>query len=264
MQTDSFQLSHEELLVLLGMLGLPAPLALGPQPAAGYAPAGARALLVGALGSLVARGLVETGDSAASAPRIEPWLMRALRACALAEGCLIIAERRRTLRRTLHLSVAGDAMVLHSSPLPRVHRFETLATADAAGERLAAALGGVTGHAIAGLGAPAAALCAAMDAAEDDARPEASALLVGAGVPLREAGPFLDALGRAPGRFAIGGVRRLRGAQPEAKGAVAICGSAGTWWGSTTPAAPLLRLVPADRAALRAELDAMFAWVCAA
>jgi hypothetical protein len=259
MRADPFQLSHEELLVLLGLLDLPAPLSLGPHPAAGYASPGAQALLVGALGSLVARDFVEPARERTLA--VAPRIASTLRACALAESCLVIVERRGAVQRTRHLNAADGALVLHSSPLPRVHRFEPLAGVVAAREWLADAIGVTPSAALVELTAPATALQAALDAVDDGAPDDAQALLVGTGADVCAVQAFIAALGAAPGRFALGAVRGLRDEAAEARGCLAISGAHGAWCCLTPPQATALHLHPVCPSGMRHELDATLTWL---
>lgn len=259
-ESIAIQLSHAELLLLLGLLGLPAPLALGPLPAAGH-DAGVREQLAGALVGLVARELVQLDANPSQAPVPVAHLDAILRTIALPSSCLVVAERRGELRRAAHLSAHAGALVLHTSPMPRVHRLEPIADAAAAGAQLAAMLGAPSAPIGLALSLPAEALASSIDAAEAGEDAAAHALLCAAGVPGAEAVAFLAALGNAPARFAIGALRGLRGERPEALGALAIRGAHGAWWSPTGHSGGPLRLAPVAPHELRRELDALLGWM---
>lgn len=260
MHSDAIQLSHEELLLVLGLLRLPPPLALGPQPAAGYDSATLNAALAGALSGLAARGLLRLGDDPYAAPAPDERLAALARVAAGGDRCLILAERRGSARRAAHLVALGGQLVLHSSPQPRVHRLASLSGASAAAWLVAAM---APPEQVAGpprLELSAKLLVAAMDAVEAGQGAVARASLLQGGVAPNTAEELLAALGSTPARFALGALRGLRTGTTEARGALVIAGAQGVWWTWTLPDAPL-QLERVDQHGLHAHLNSVLAWL---
>jgi hypothetical protein len=257
MHCEAVQLSHEELLVTLALLELPAPLALGPRPSAAYDPAALGAALAAALGGLAARGLVAGPAGSLPAP-VEP-LASLARAAALADRCLVVAERRADGQSAAHLSAHGGSLVLHTSPAPRVHRLAPLADLGAAVGWLADTIGPAPDAPLPAVEAPAEALAGALDALAAGMPEAAVAILVAAGVPETAAGPFLAALGPCHVRLALGAVEGLRAESPSSAGALVVAGAGGAWWADAGPPGAPLCLRPVGPAELRDELQGLAA-----
>jgi hypothetical protein len=257
MCATAIQLSHEELLLVLGLLELPPPLALGPHPVDGYEALALGAALSAAGTSLVARELACPGATPGLPPIPAPALAMFARAVALAEGCLILAERRGPERQVAHLSRYGAELVLHTSPAPRVHRLAQLDDPGAATAWLTARIATTDRAGAPALHAPATALAGALDALEAGLPAAAQAQLVAAGVA--DAATFVAAVGPTPRRFALGVLRGLAGPAPEARGALALCGTAGLWWAESGP--DWIGLTPLDLATLQAALTDLVTWM---
>ncbi|OAN47441.1 hypothetical protein A6A03_10205 [Chloroflexus islandicus] len=260
----AFQISHAELLLLLGLLELPRPFALGQ----GTLPA--RPALEGALsaaaGSLVARNLLVLPASPESPPTPHAALADMLRTVALADSLLIVASGPPT--QLGHISRAGNRFVLHSSPAPDVHRFEALTGADQ-----------VTGTML-GMLAPAnlreperqtplllngETLLTAFNALQHNDEHMAVWVLEQQGHPTTLARSFVTAIGPQPARYALAAIRHMRQPQPEARGALLIAGRNGGWW--AVPASDRddrLALWPVGGDSLRQRIGELGAWICEA
>lgn len=257
MHTDAVQLSHEELLLVLGLLQLPTPLALGPRPADGYQALGLGAALGAAGASLVARDLATPPARDELPPNPVPALAALARAVALAEGCLFLAERRGAERRTAHLSAYSGTLVLHTCPVPRIHRLARLADRKAATAWLAASITTTEGAAAPTVRAPVATLASALEALEAGQVAAAQAQLEAAEVAASS--EFIAAVGPQPSRFVLAAMRCLQEAVPVGRASIVLCGSQATWWGASDP--DLVELRPLDAAALQSELDELVGWI---
>lgn len=284
---ETIQLSHDELLFLLGHLRLPTPLALGDEPALGLSAAGLQLAMATAAGSLAARDLLFQPAHPAAPPEIAPDLADLVRAVADADRCLVLARIGASERGAEHITLNAGQAVLHSSPQIRVHRFERLpaeaivgcvlarcatddglATADrspvacrppspaTAGAQAAARPlppGGFT--------APAAALSAALDALTHGAPSTAQALLRDVAVPAEHAAAFIRLLGAGCTRHALAAIRDLRGS-PESRSALLITGADTLWQGIVSPADPdLVTVQPITPAALTAQATELIGWL---
>jgi hypothetical protein len=126
------RISHEELLLLLGVARLPMPLALGNSALDGYTEASLSPALASAGGSLIARGLlIPPGPRGRSQPEIVVEVESLLADIALAESCLMVVAGAGDEARSMVYTARGDAVVRHTRPLERVHHLERLADAAA-------------------------------------------------------------------------------------------------------------------------------------
>lgn len=260
----AFQISHAELLLLLGLLELPRPFALGQ----GTLPA--RPALEGALsaaaGSLMARNLLTLPPSPDSPPTPHATLADMLRTTALADSLLIVASGPPT--RLGHISRAGDRFVLHSSPAPDVHRFEAITGADQVTGTMLALLAPMN------LREPESqtplllngeTLLTAFNALQHNDEQIAIWAIEQQGHPAALARDFVTAIGPQPARYALAAIRHIRQPQPEARGALLIAGRNGGWW--AIPASERddhLALWPVGGDSLRQRVGELGAWICEA
>lgn len=287
---DTVQLSHDELLLLLSLLRLPAPLALGDEPALGLSAAGLQLAMATAASSLAARDLLIQPASPAAPPAIAPDLADLVRAVAEADRCLALARIGASERGAEHITLNAGQAVRHSSPQIRVHRFERLPAEAIAAHVLArltddgrptsdeaavlpslvarpssqaptearAAAGAPPGG---GFTAPAEALSAALDALAHGAPATAQALLRDVAVPAEHAAAFIRRVGAGCVRHALAAFRDLRGS-PESRSALLIAGAGTLWQGAEAPDDPALVLVqPITPAALTAQVTALIGWL---
>jgi hypothetical protein len=256
-----YQISHEELLLLSGLLRLPTPLALGSHPAAGYCQAGLHIALGAAASGLVARGFLSPPAHIGSPPTPEPGIAGALRSLAEAEGCLVVAGSRGAQHTVSQIGLrpGGEALLL-SSPHPGAYRLCAAHGPAAVVDHVVAALPAPPAAPAAALHVPPAALIAALDAAP--AGPAAATMrLQTAGVPADEAAEFVRVLGRAPARHALVALRGPR-ARPEQRGVLAIIGVGAAWCADDERSASVA-LRPLGPAGLRPQVADLVAWLAA-
>ncbi|WP_322512026.1 hypothetical protein [Chloroflexus sp.] len=260
----AFQISHAELLLLLGLLELPRPFALGqgtlpPRPALEGA-------LSAAVGSLAARNLLTLPQSSEGQPVPHTELASLLRTAALADSLLIVASGPPT--RLGHISCAGDRFVFHSSPAPDVHRFEAIAGADQLADTMLALLAPASlneADSPAPLLINGEALLTAFNALQHNDLKMATWVLEQQGKPTELARAFVAAIGPQPARYALAAIRRIRQPQPEARGALLIAGQNGGWWAAPAPDRDdCLALWPVGGNSLRQRVGELGAWICEA
>ncbi|MBP1465834.1 hypothetical protein EYB53_008970 [Candidatus Chloroploca sp. M-50] len=262
MDPHSFQLSHEELLLLLGLLGLPTPLALGPRPTEGYDQIGLGIALAAATGSLLARELVQLDTEALYPPEPVRPLAELARSVALADSCLVLVERRANERQVAHLTSCEGLVVLHTSPLPRTHRLMLLGSHAEATAWLVATLDAHPEQPRPVVTVGVDVLATTLDAIDRGDVAIAHRSLMTSGLESDLASQFLYAVGPQPARFAFGAMRGMTtGLPPQVCGAVALVGTSGTWWSPSDGSSTTLTLHPVDGTRLRNELAAMTTWL---
>lgn len=232
---NSIQLSHEEFLLLLGLLHLPMPLALGEDPTAGYTEETLNAALLSAMSSLVARGYLKTLPSEGTAPALDPDVQALLSASALAESCMMVAVQQGDLSRSMHYSRRGDQVVAHTGPQAGVHRLTALNDPYEISDQLLADIVPLPMHNPQSFTVNAEALGRAVDAASIGQLAAATSALVTAGVAAEQADSFAHQLGQSPTRYALVIVRNLQSAQPSAESAVVLQGLEGLWYAQEVP-----------------------------
>jgi hypothetical protein len=256
-----YQISHEELLLLSGLLRLAPPLALGPRPTAGYSQAALHVALSAAAGSLVARGFLSPPAGRGEPPVPAPGIAGALRLLAAAEGSLVLAVSQGGQHQAGQVGVraGGEALLLSHAP--------------SGAYRLCAAHGhaAVIDHVLAtiplahagpadGISLTPAALFAALDAAP--AGPEAViASLRTAGQAAASAAAFARRLGHAPARHALVAIRG--GDSMAQRGALTVVGAGAAWLADDESCADQLALRPIGPAGLRAHIADLVAWITA-
>jgi hypothetical protein len=255
-----YQISHEELLLVAGLLRLPPPLALGPWPAAGYSRAALGMALGTAAGSLAARGLLSDPGAGGGPPSPAPGLAEAMRLLC-AERCLVLASSHgdRHAVGQIGLGTDGQALLL-ASPRPGAYTLRSASGQAALVGHIIALLPQTAGEPGPSLIVPGAALLAALDAAP--AGPGAvAAQLAAAGVPASAAAAFADRLGSSPARHALVALRDAAD-RPERRGLLIIGGASGSWIADdeAAAAAPLRPICPAD---MRAAVADIVAWAVA-
>ncbi len=253
------QLSHDELLLLLGILRLPMPLALGENPTAGYGERTLDVALSSAMSGLLARGYLEAPPSDTAQPKVDSVVEGLVADSALAESCLIVATQRGAASQAVHYSLRGNRALAHTSPQERVHRFEPLAGASEIIER---ALAGMALPTVARSPLPfdaeADAMAQAVEAAAAGQRDAARGALVTAGVPAGIVEAFLDRLGTASAHHALVAVRDMQGTAPVAESVVVLIGAEGAWQLDESLDQPgVVQVVPLDGETLRARLAAL-------
>jgi hypothetical protein len=255
---QSVQLSHEELLLLLGVLRLPMPLALGEQPTAGHDERTLGIALASAMNSLKARALL-LDDGPGADPRPVPELCELVAASALAERCLLVAERRGEQRSATHYSRRRGRTVVHTSPRPGVHRLSWLAGDEPAAALLVASVAPC--HSAAApldfaLGAGAFGL--ALDALAGGQVEPAVEILRGAGAPGETAESFAGRAGPDLASYAILCLSGLQGPSPAAESAMVVRGAHETWYVTDLADEPgRVRVETASPEALAARLHAL-------
>lgn len=259
------QLSRAELLVLLGALNLPLPLALGDDPL-DQDLAGLGVALATATASLAARDLLALPVDPTEAPVPAPGVADLLADCALADACLIHTRNGDPAPSVVHVTRRGTAYVVHSCPLPGVHRLERLRDQAAVVAQMFAALSLPNTSAeqppAPQLTLPAEVLAGALDAVCSGDRAGARARLLAAGAPVGAANALSTPASDGPVRHALVALRGLTGAAPEVDGALVLGGMANAWLGTVTPHDPAkLTLAPAPAAVVRARVDALAAWM---
>lgn len=253
---QSIQLSHEELLLLLGLTRLPLPLALGEQPTAGYSDETLGAALTGAVGSLTARGLLAPPVSVAAAPAVLPELQALLAASALADCCAILAVRCGERETATHYTCYQQVLVAHSSPADRVHRLERLPATLALPDLLLAQIGPQPADAaLPAFTLPGAALNLALDAASVGQADPARLVLQQAGVAAPVAASFIAAAGTVVVRYALVSLHGLHSAAAQTGSCMVVRGQSATWYVTAADAqTPMVTVEPVDAAQLLARL----------
>ncbi|ACL25345.1 hypothetical protein [Chloroflexus aggregans] len=262
--TSIFQINHAELLLLLGLLELPRPFSLGQ----GTLPE--RPLLEGmlntAMSSLAARDLLTLSPESEEPPLPHPELATLLRTVALADSLLIVASGPPT--RLGHISRFGQRFVLHSSPLPDVHRFQAISDAkqvtDTMLDLLAPANFREPDNETPVLLNGEAVLTAFNALHHNDLQMAVWALQKHGSSPAI-AHTLVETIGPKPSRYALAAIRHMRQPQPEARGALVIAGRYGGWWAAPAPEhADLMALWPVGVKGLRSRVDEFGAWICEA
>lgn len=259
------QLSRSELLLLLGLLELPLPLALGDYPA-DQDVAALGVALAAATAGLAARELLSLPADPAATPTLAPAVAALITDLALAEACLIHTCNRGGATNVLHLTRRGTAYIAHHCPQPGVHRLERLPSRAALVERVITELdlasdgsdptdaSGCTLHADVWAGALDA-LCAG-DHAGMRAR------LLAAGAPVAAVNALSVAPTVVPARHALVALRDLAGAAPQADGALVIGGMPVAWLGAAeAQAAAMITLTPVAPAVVQTRVNALAAWM---
>jgi hypothetical protein len=262
--TQTFQISHAELLLLLGLLELPRPFALG-QSALPERPV-LEGVLSAAAGSLAARDLLTMPTQPDQQPQPLPELATVLRVSALAEHLLIVASGPPT--RLCHISRADKHLVMHTSPMPDVHRFALLPGAGQVLETLLTTVMPVT------LPEPAIeqpllvngeALLTAFNALQRNELNLATSLIEQQGHPSEVARMVVKTVGPQPTRHALVAIRKLRQPDSVARGAMVIAGQHGGWWiAPESDGSDLLALWPIGGRGMRARVSEFGAWICEA
>ncbi|MBX0330385.1 ESX secretion-associated protein EspG [Oscillochloris sp. ZM17-4] len=252
-----YQISHEELLLLSGLLQLPTPLALGPQPAAGYSRAAMQIALGAAASALAARGFLSPSSRGGEPPTPAPGIAGVIRILAAAERCLVLAGGKagQHTMSQICLRADGEALLL-SSPQPGAYRICAAHGHAAVIDHVVAALPPAHARPAPSLDVPPAALIAALDAAPGGMG-AATTPLHAAGVPADEAERFARSLGPAPSRHALIALRRQ-----ERRGILAIVGADAIWCADDDrpESVPLRPVGPAE---LRAHIADLVAWAAA-
>lgn len=258
------QLSRAELLVLLGLLHLPLPLALGDYPA-DQDVAALGAALAAATAGLAARELLTIPADPTLNPTPAPAVAALLTDVALAEACLIHTYKRDGVPMVAHLTRRGATYVAHRCPQPGVHRLERLTTRAALVAQVVAALALPVGEPhepfAPGVTLPAEVWAAALEALSAGDYADVRARLTAAGAPVAA----VQALSRpttAPTRHALVALRDLTTDAPQVDGALVLSGMAAAWLGATVAGAPAaITLTPAATATVHARVDALAAWM---
>ncbi len=262
--TLTFQISHAEFLLLLGLMELPRPFALGQ----GTPPS--RSALEGALsaaaGSLAARDLLTLPSQANMPPTPHPELAALVRTVALAENMLIVASGPPT--RLSHLSWSGRNIVLHSSPAPDVHRLEAIASPEQAVQQVMSRLLPST------LAEPmittplrmsGETLLTAFNALQRGDEAAAASALQQSCRQQEAARVFVETIGPQPARYALAALRGARQSQPEARGALVIAGQTGGWWAApASDNTDSLLVWPVGLSGLQARVSELGLWICEA
>ncbi len=255
---QAIQLSHEEFLLLLGVLRLPMPLALGEDPTVGYDQRSLGIALASAMSSLMARDLIQ-GDDPTTDPVPVPGVRELLATSALADRCLMVAARQGEQHSATHYSLRDGRTVVHTSPRAGVHRITWVE----ASEPLAAhVLTAIVPHVPTAtplrftLNADAFGL--ALDAIGAGQLQSALGILKTAGVAADLADSFVSRAGPTPTRYAIVCLRQLQSPQPLAESAIVVQGANETWYATepaNTPGQILIETVAPE--ALRTHLDVL-------
>jgi hypothetical protein len=228
---QAVQVSHDELLMLLGFLRLPMPLALGTDPMEEYTDETLNAALSSALTSLMARDYLIELPTDTTPPKLLPQLEHLIRLSAQAESCLMVALRTDAHAKTIHYSLRGTQAMVHTSPRERVHRLEPLASPTAIVDHLAAVL-----EPPPTLPEPltftvsAEALGAAVDQANAGQVQEAQATLHAAGAPESVTMAFAHQMRPPITRAALVALRNVGRRQPLAESVVILRSATSLWY----------------------------------
>jgi hypothetical protein len=258
----SFQISQAELLLLLGILQLPLPLALGDY-AVEHDVSNLGAALAAAAGSLAARELLHISADG-SPPHIDPELATLVTVIAQAEACLIHTATGGDLPRVQYLCRMEALYVAHSCPRPGIHRLSRLVDQAAL---LDLALTDVTLPETPlpdelGLTMHAEPLTAAFDALSAGDLSAARARLLAAGAPARSVHALSLASAQPFTRHAFVALQSLDSSAPQADSALLVVRAPHAWLGSTAPHAPdMIALTPVDSSAIQARVAALAAWM---
>jgi hypothetical protein len=261
----SLQLSRAEMLLLLGLLQLPLPLALGEYPADQDVAALGVALSAAASG-LAARDLLTLSADPAAPPTPVPAVAALISDIALAEACLIQTTNVGGAPAVLHITRRGATYVAHSCPQPGVHRLERLADPAELIDQVVTALAlpsDIADHTAGpAITLPAEPLAAALDALSAGDPAGARARLLTAGAPLAVATALIAPPATGPVRHALVALRGLAAETPESDGALVLSGPTMAWLGAATPHdAAQITLKPAAQAAVQARITALVAWI---
>jgi hypothetical protein len=258
---QAVQLSHDELLIVLGVLRLPMPLALGTDPLGEYTEEMLDTVLASALTSLMARDYLLELPTDQAPPKLTSELVDLVTTSALAESCLMVAASRGGEQRTVHYSQRADKAIVHTSPHERVHRLASLPDREAI---VADIIAGIEPHAT--CRAPlsftidAGVLGEAVELSNAGRVDDARAALLAAEVSVEVADAFGERLGTEIARYALVAVRELRSPHPLADSVVVLRGTTENWYAEDDPeSAGAVRVTAVGAAALRDRLAALVA-----
>lgn len=256
---QAVQLSHDELLMVLGFTQLPMPLALGADPLAEYSDETLNAALASALASLMARDFVTELPADGAPATLQPELADLVSVSALADGCLMAAVQGEGEARNFHYSTRGAQAIVHSSPRERVHRLERLTDTAAIVDHLAGLIAPpAEPPAPLSFTVEAETLGEAVELAAAGKAEEAGGALRAAGVAPEAAASLAGHLGGELVRIALVAARRLQSLEPQTESAALLRGDGAAWLVEDDRARPGLVQVSAvgDRA-LRERIGAM-------
>lgn len=145
--TLAVQLGHGELLFLLGALRLPIPLALGPNPTAGFSAEGLSVTLTTSMSSLLARGYLAQPAPSNPSLMVDPTIESLLLHYTLADRCVVVEANTGHQMQRLHVAPTDDGFVLHTVGVESVHRLERYTSVDDVVELLMGWLGPQADHA---------------------------------------------------------------------------------------------------------------------
>ena len=228
--TETVQLGHEELLLLLGILRLPMPVALGEEPTAGYSDEALNAALNGALGSLLARDYVSPPVAGADEPRVSPAVEALIAESALAERCLLAALERGGAGQVRCYSARHGRYLAHRRSAEGVHQLRPIADGTAIAEQLREVLGPLppaTG------GDPctvsATAFERAIEATSAGRVEAATAALIADGLDAARATDLVERLGPNPERCVLVLLTGVQSPAPQVETVVILKGAVGLW-----------------------------------
>lgn len=227
---QSFQLSHEELLLLLGLARLPMPLALGEQPITGYNPETLNAALGSAANSLLARGLLIPATPPSTTPLLEEGIAALLTNIALAENCLIVGGRQGELGRTVTYTIRDMEIVRHTQPFEGVHRLEHLAPGTMIADLLTQEIIPHTPMTQRNFVVQADVLGLVLEALAVGQLATATSVLLTAGIARPMVNEFVAGLGSQLTRYALLLFRNLRSSAPHITSQVVLQGQTETWY----------------------------------
>lgn len=236
------QLSQEELLLLLGLLRLPMPIALGEDPLGEYGDQTLGPVFSAALHGLFARGYLEQAESSTDEPRVVGEVEFLLRTSALAQGTLMISSRRGASRQAVHYSFRDSEVVFHSTPYEGVHYLEALEGDNRVSDHLLGELGirscpAASCDFIVSAQTFTKAIDAALDGQDDG---QIRDILVAAGVPVEAAKSFAQDLvpGSDIGSSALIALDGLRSTARMLEGAVVLQGHEAIWYAGRSSVRP--------------------------
>lgn len=226
----SLTFSHEEIVLLLGLLRVPTMPGIGTEPFAGLSPEQTRLLLGSAERSLQARGLLRwqaEGDTL----HVEKFVLALLGPCCLPEFSVIVTRGPKDgLPETVYVHAAQTMIVEHAVTGPALHTFAAFRSWDEVMPRLLAFLDVQDAEAAPSLEGTISEdlLGRATQTADREGAPAATALLEREGIPAALAGLLARGLQQRKTNLALAAVDHRQGDTPVSA-FVLTMGGGGLW-----------------------------------
>ncbi len=253
------QLSHDEFLLLLGILRLPVPFAFGEDPTAAYTEEALEVSFVSAMSSLVAREFVRPPLADSPEPNVAPGVAELVSDSALADGCLIVAVEYDDLSSVAYYYWRAGMVIAHTSPADRVHRLERLMAGRVVREQLLTLIAPFDTDADPQpFDADHETLESAIRLASSGHTQDARNTLTGIGAPASAAESLAQQLSGPVRRVNLLSATDMQADQPRVDAVTVLQGTGGTWYVRELPGQPgLVQVRSIGAAAIEAELASL-------